>query len=135
MDLNLSKLSDKEIAMVCIKYDIIRRDELRNHSRNEVLTKINCWCKEKQTKYKSRPRSNSSPNIKSVTVDKSQSTKNLKPVLQRTMSSPSNMNVKNIGGPPKANIHNRNRRMSEPLTPSEKDIAKEDHQMKKQYHL
>ena len=134
MDINLSKLSDKEIAMVCIKYDIIHRNELRNHSRNEVLTKINYWCKEKQTKYKSRPRSNSSPNIKSVTVDKSQSTKNLKPVLQRTISSPSNMNVKNIGGPPKANIHNRNRRMSEPLTPSEKDIAKEDHLMKKQYH-
>jgi len=135
MDLNLSKLSDKEIAMVCIKYDIIQSSELQHQTRDEVLTKINCWCKEKQSTYKSRrSRSYSSPDIKSVMVDQSQSTKNLKPVLQRTLSSPSNVNVKNVGGPPKPNVHNRNRRMSEPLTPSEKNMARENNQMKKQYH-
>ena len=132
MDLNLSKISDKEIAQVCIKYDIISMNELQNHTRKEVLTKINSWCKMKQSKYKSRPRSHSSPDIKSFTVDKNP--KNIKPVLQRTMSSPSNMHIKKENSPPKANIHNRNRRMSEPLTVQEKDYAKEDHQLKKQYN-
>ena len=132
MDINLSKLSDKEIVQVCIKYDIIPPNELQIHTRTQVLNKINYWCKMKQSKYKSRPRSYSSPDIKSFTVDKSQP--NIKPVLQRTMSSPSNMNVKKENNPPKANVHNRNRRMSEPLTPNEKTIAKEDHQLKKQYN-
>jgi hypothetical protein len=134
MELNLSKLSDQEIASVCIKYDIIRPNELKKYTRNEVLKEITGWCKMKQSNYKSRPRSKSSPNIKSVTVDQSKSTNNLKPVLQRTMSSPSNMNIKKEPGPPKANIHNRNRRMSEPLTQTEKVVAKQDHQLKEQYH-
>ena len=136
MEINLSKFTDKEIVQVCMKYNIIQADELKKYTRNEVLQEITTWCKYKHTNYKSRSRSNSSPNIKSVTVDKKQSSQNYKPVLQRSKSVPmnmNNMNIKKTNNPPKPNIQNRTRRMSEPLTPKEKELAMNDHKMKEKY--
>ena len=35
MDINLKKLSDKEIAEICIKYNIIQANELKNYTRKK----------------------------------------------------------------------------------------------------
>tara|TARA_B100001094_G_scaffold17961_2_gene15467 strand:- start:67 stop:1617 length:1551 start_codon:yes stop_codon:yes gene_type:complete len=134
MEINLSKLSDKEIVAVCIKYDIIRREELKNHTRDGVLREIGQWCKYKQKNYKSRPRSYSSPDIKSFTVDKNNSAKNMKPVLQRRNSSPMNIHKPKSRNDPPQHQQTRDRRMSEPFTQKEKEIARDDHQMKKSYN-
>ena len=124
MEINLSKLSVKEIVAVCIKYDIIRREELKNHTRDGVLREIGQWCKYKQKNYKSRPRSYSSPDIKSFTVDKNNSAKNMKPVLQRRNSSPMNIHKPKSKNDPPQHQQTRDRRMSEPFTQKEKEIAK-----------
>ena len=66
MNINLSKLSDREIAQLCIKHDIIETSQLRNSTRKQVIGEIEKWCIAKKEKYKSRPRAMSDPNIKSV---------------------------------------------------------------------
>ena len=128
MNINLSKLSDREIAQLCIKHDIIETSQLRNCTRKQVIAEIEKWCIAKKEKYKSRPRAMSDPNIKSVKVVETQSSK---PVRQRRNSAPQAV-LKNHKSPPKPSI-NRERRMSEPLTPQEKVNARDDHQMKQQY--
>ena len=135
MDINLKKLSDKEIAQICIKYDIIQPNEFKNYTRDKVLDEINKWCTYKKQSY--RQRSKSSPNImnppnptnKSISVTKNNN-------LQRTNSAPLNINKqKNINDPPQSGVTmNRDRRMSEPFTNQEKEVAMEDHQLKKQYN-
>ena len=133
MDINLKKLSDKEIAAICIKYDIIQPNEFKNYTREKVLDEINRWCKYKKQTY--RERSNSSPNIMNNTSNKSISvTKNNN--LQRTHSAPLNINKqKSKNGPPQSGVQmNRDRRMSEPFTNQEKEIAREEHQLKQQYN-
>ena len=54
MNINLSKLTDKELAQLCIKHDIIEVSKLRNCTRKQVTIEIETWCKAKQEKYKSR---------------------------------------------------------------------------------
>ena len=130
MDINLATLSDKEIAGICVKYNIIQANELQNYTRDKVIHEISQWCTQKKETY--RKRSMSQPNIQNPTNP------NIKKIstqpLQRTNSAPMNINkVKGTPGPPVADLNPRNRRMSEPLTPTEKVIAKEDHQMKQQY--
>ena len=136
MDINLKKLSDKEIAQICIKYDIIQPNEFQNYTRDKVLDEINKWCIYKKSSY--RQRSKSSPNImnpvnnptnKSINVNQTNN-------LQRTHSAPLNINKqKNINSPPQSGVQmNRDRRMSEPFTVQEKTVAKEDHKLKKQYN-
>ena len=61
MDINITKLSDKEIADICIKYNIIQSNELRNHTRNQVIGEIQKWVQYKKQSYKQRR--HSSPNI------------------------------------------------------------------------
>ena len=61
MDINITKLSDKEIAGICIKYNIIQANELKNYTRDHVVQEIHKWCKYKKESY--RQRSMSSPNI------------------------------------------------------------------------
>ena len=61
MDINITKLSDKEIAGICVKYNIIQPNELRNYTRENVIQEIQKWCHYKKESY--RKRSNSSPNI------------------------------------------------------------------------
>ena len=73
MNINLSKLEDKELAQLCIKHDIIEVSKLGNYTRKQVIVCIETWCKQKQAKYKSHPKSHpktmSDPNIKSIIVD------------------------------------------------------------------
>ena len=61
MDINITKLPDKEIAGICIKYNIIQANELKNYTRNNVISEITKWCSYKKQVY--RQRSMSSPNI------------------------------------------------------------------------
>jgi hypothetical protein len=141
MNINLSKLEDKELAQLCVKHDIIEVSKLGNYTRKQVIVCIEQWCKAKQEKYKSRPRSmsqpninanintNKDPNIKSVSVDNTGTEKS----RTRRGSAPNMQNIKMHKSPPKPSINHRERRMSEPLTPSEKQYAQHDHHMKQQY--
>ena len=61
MDINITKLSDKEIAGICVKYNIIQPNELKNYTREHVIQEIKQWCYYKKESY--RQRSSSSPNI------------------------------------------------------------------------
>jgi len=137
MDINITKLSDKEIAGICIKYNIIQPNELQNHTRDQVVSEIQKWCQYKKQSY--RQRRNSSPNLSTPSLSTSeQNTKTINPVigLKRSMSQPLNINKTNNPAttPPKGTIHNRDRRMSEPFTNQEKHIAREDHQAKNVYN-
>lgn len=138
MNINLSKLEDRELAQLCVKHDIIEVSKLRNYTRKQVIICIEGWCKAKQEKYKSRrPRSmsqpniNTNPNIKSVSVDSMDMDKGKG--RPRRGSAPNMQNIKMHKSPPKPSINPRERRMSEPLTPTEKQYAQNDHQMKQQY--
>ena len=138
MNINLTELSDKEIAGICIKYNIIQANELKNYTREKVLLEVTQWCKYKKSMY--RERSKSSPNLMNMNPtnpsNKSISVNNSKK-LQRTHSAPLNINkTKSVNGPPQSGVqHNRDRRMSEPFTEKEKVVARDDHQMKKQYNV
>ena len=57
MNLNLAKCSDRELAQVCVKYNIIQANELRNYTRETVVVEITKWSKYKQERYKQRKRS------------------------------------------------------------------------------
>ena len=134
MDINITKLSDKEIAEICIKYNIIQSNEFKNHTRNQVIGEINKWVQYKKQTY--RQRRHSSPNISM----KQSSTKNISPNsatpgLKRSTSQPLNIQKTNnpATSPPQPSI-NRDRRMSEPFTTQEKIIAKEEHQAKTFYN-
>ena len=90
MDINITKLSDKEIADICIKYNIIQSNEFKNHTRNQVIGEINKWVQYKKQTY--RQRRHSSPNI---SVNQS-STKNINSSntthgLKRSTSQPLNI--------------------------------------------
>ena len=61
MNINLTELSDKEIAGICIKYNIIQANELKNYTREKVLLEVTQWCHYKKSAY--RERSKSSPNL------------------------------------------------------------------------
>ena len=61
MDINITKLSDREIAGICLKYNIIQSNELKNHTREQVIHEIQKWVDYKKTSYKQRR--HSSPNI------------------------------------------------------------------------
>ena len=136
MNLNISTLSDSEIAGICVKYDIIQSAELQKYTRTQVLNEISTWCTYKKQNY--RQRSLSQPNINQP-IEKS----NIKKIstvsntnnLTRTNSTPLQINKSNNNrtDPPKPVI-NRDRRMSVPLTMQEKELAREDHQNKKQYN-
>ena len=137
MDINITKLSDKEIAQICIKYNIIQPNELQNHTRDQVVSEIQKWCQYKKQTY--RQRRNSSPNLTMPTAVKDTTTKTIhqgSTGLKRSMSQPLNINKTNNPAttPPQATIYNRDRRMSEPFTNQEKVVAREDHQDKKVYH-
>ena len=131
MDINITKLSDKEIAGICFKYNIIQPNELKNYTRENVITEIQKWCEYKKKNY--RERRHSSPNI-SAPQDTRVIQQNNTP--KRTSSTPLNIQKTNNPktSPPKANFQ-RNRRMSEPLTTQEKDFAKDDHQSKRNYNM
>jgi hypothetical protein len=132
MNINLAKCSDRELAQVCVKYNIIQANELRNYTREKVVVEITHWCKYKQDTYKQRRRSLSSPNIQGNSEIK---TITPKPPIKRTHSSPMLIQKQEQSTHiPKAAVHQRDRRLSEPFTDREKIQAGESHHLKQQYH-
>jgi hypothetical protein len=133
MDINITKLSDKEIADICIKYNIIQSNELRNHTRNQVIGEIQKWVQYKKQAYKQRR--HSSPNI-SMNETKSINTQNNdNNSIKRSTSQQFNIQKTNnpATSPPQPSV-NRDRRMSEPFTTQEKTVARADHQNKVAYN-
>ena len=134
MDINITKLSDKEIADICIKYNIIQSNELQNHTRNQVIGEIQKWVQYKKENYKQRR--HSSPNISMNQQVKNINTNNdNNNGLKRSTSQ--QFNIQKTNNPatsaPQPSM-NRDRRMSEPFTDKEKVIAREDHQAKNVYN-
>ena len=139
MDINITKLSDKEIADICIKYNIIQANELKNYTRNDVISEITKWCSYKKKVY--RQRSMSSPNImnnQQTNLQQNNQNKTINSGLKRTHSAPMNINKMNQSSshspPQSTSSYQRDRRMSEPFTEKEKIIAREDHQAKQIYN-
>ena len=131
MNIDVSKLDDNQLVLLCQKYKIIEVSQLKKMTRTQVVQLIETWCKQKQNKYKSQPINNpANPNVKSITV--TENNPNKTPKRQRRGSAPQ-VNVKNRNGPPKPNINTRERRMSEPFTQKEKINAQNDSELKKQY--
>ena len=136
MDINITKLSDKEIAGICIKYNIIQSNELMNYTRENVIQEIDKWCKYKKRSYKDRRHSSpnistpvSDPNIRTINQNQQRSG------IKRTISQPINIHkTKNPATTPPQAIQQRDRRMSEPFTATEKVIAREDHHAKHIYN-
>lgn len=133
MDINITKLSDKEIADICIKYNIIQTNELRNHTRNQVIGEIQKWVQYKKQAYKQRR--HSSPNISMNEQVKNINTSNDNNGIKRSTSQQFNIQKTNnpATSPPQPSI-NRDRRMSEPFTSGEKTVAREEHQNKVAYN-
>ena len=144
MDINITKLSDKEIAGICLKYNIIQSNELQNHTREQVINEIKKWVDYKKTTYKQRR--HSSPNISAPSSEVNNSVNqqnNIKTVvpdstqqgLKRSTSHPLNIQKTNNAAtsPPQPSV-NRDRRMSEPFTSQEKVVAREDHSAKVVYN-
>jgi len=119
MSIDISKLDNKQLAMLCIKHNIISKENLSNHTKEQVIQKVEHWCAQKKQKYQGQK--------KAVTVNE-----NKPQGRQRRNSSPQVTQVKNRKGPPKPTIVHRERRMSEPLTPKEKTNAQNNSQLKQQ---
>lgn len=136
MNLNLAKCSDRELAQVCVKYNIIQANELRNYTRDKVIVEITRWCKYKQETYKQRKRSMSSPNImERNATDTTKTITQPQAPLKRTHSSPLLVQKQEQATHiPKASVNQRDRRMSEPFTNQEKVVAQENHHLKQHYH-
>ena len=92
MDINIKHLTDKEIASICIKYNIINQNDLQNLTRMKAIQEINKWCKFKEEKYKQRryssPNILSSTNVKTIYPNNNNNNQSLK----RTNSEPLNIN-------------------------------------------
>jgi hypothetical protein len=136
MNINIASCSDRELAEICIKHNIIQTNELRQYTRDNVVSEISKWCHYKQESYKLRKRSNSAPNIHQAAAAAAAATDKTitRSPIQRTHSSP--LLVQKQGHAtyvPKASVQ-RDRRMSEPFTGKEKVQAQTDHQMKQQHH-
>ena len=123
MDINITKLSDKEISDICIKYNIINRNDLNKCTREFAIKEIQTWCAYKKESYKKRR--NSCPNI--MNPNNSQ-VKNIQQnnKLQKTNSQP--LNIQKTNNPktsPPIGLHQRT--ISAPLTETEKNLAREEH--------
>jgi len=135
MDINITKLSDKEIADICIKYNIIQSNELRNHTRNQVIGEINKWVQYKKNNYKQRRHSSPNISMDNSNIKNINTTNNDNNGIKRSTSQQFNIQKTNnpATSPPQPSI-NRDRRMSEPFTSGEKTAAREDHQNKVAYN-
>ena len=129
MNLNIARCSDRELAQICVKYNIIQTNELQRYTRETVVSEITKWCHYKQETYKQRR--HSAPSIQSPLVSDQRTI--TKPI-RRSTSSPLLVQKQNKATYiPKATFQ-RDRRLSEPFTTTEKVQAQADHQMKQQHH-
>lgn len=112
IDFNL--LNDKELISICLKYDLIKRENISNYTRHDILKIIKNWLSKKLKNYGNKTNNG---NIKSVSVN-------------RRMSISDNMQKNQINrqknnGPPRVV---KQRRMSEPITRIEKKNAVDTHE-------
>jgi hypothetical protein len=121
MSSNISKLGDKELAQLCIKHNIIDKNDFSKYTRNQIIEAVDRWCQMKKQKNQGQQNQK-----KSVLLNQKENQR------QRRNSAPQ-VNIKNKTGPPKPTLVHRERRMSEPLTPKEKTHAQNDSELKQQY--
>ena len=112
-EINFNLLSDKELITICIKYDLIKKENIRQYTRDDILKIIKTWLSKKLKNYGQKK----SPDVKSVSVN-------------RRMSISGNMQKNKIqqqknNGPPRVV---KQRRMSVPTTRIEKREAVETHE-------
>jgi hypothetical protein len=140
-NIDISSLSDDDLKRMCIKYQIIQHSELQTITRERLLKETKTYLLFKIQTYKQRKRSMSDPNIRMISsspsspsTPSSPSSPSGIPTRDRRMSAPNAVNiVKDQGGPPKSMEHyTRDRRMSHPITTNEVQVAKENHQVRKQ---
>ena len=135
MEIHCNHLNNQELEKLCLKYHIILPEDFRYISRKDIIKRIETWSQDKVRKYKSRPRSLSDPNIKSISVPQSESVTNQQQ-RQRRLSTPNapqkhTINFQKTQGPPQSLApYQRDRRMSHPETFQEKQNAIEDHKLK-----
>ena len=134
MEINCNNLSDIELVKICQKYNIIQMDELSKHTRSEVIHKVHEWSENKMREYRQKKRAMSDPNIKSVTLQSKDEPNKSRTRRNSLQANPqkNTLNYEKTEGPPKSNIpYQRDRRMSEPFTQKEKQVAVEHHQAQK----
>ena len=69
MDINITKLTDKEIANICFKYNIIQSNELNNYTRDQVIKEIQKWVDYKKN-FINKENVYCSPNISNASNSK-----------------------------------------------------------------
>ena len=140
MSFNFAKCTDRELAELCVRHNIIQANELRNYTRETVVNTMTQWCQKKQEIKRQRRLSApqlSAPQL-SATQGYSSQTRNIQTggnaTLKRSHSSPMIVQKQNPETyVPKASV-SRDRRMSTPGTPGEVQVAKENHQDVQRYH-
>ena len=110
MSFNISKLSDNQLAQLCIKHKIIERDNFSNYTRNQVVKIVNKWCQAKKQKNKGQNLNQT----KSVVLNQSDNQRQRRNIPQ--------INIKNKNDPPNPTMNRR--RMSDPLTIKKKFVLK-----------
>ena len=111
IDFNL--LNNKELVIICLKYNLIKKENISQYSRDDILNIIKIWLSKKLKNYGQKKKSN----VKSVSVN-------------RRMSISGNMQKNTLqqqrnNGPPRVI---KQRRMSQPTTRIEKKEAIETHE-------
>ena len=117
MSFNLNTMTDQELVAICTKYNILDTNQLRQCTRESVISQVTTWHANKQQSYQQK------------SIHGGQAS-----TLRRTNSQP--IQVKKQGTNtyvPKANINTRERRHSEPFTDKEKTTASHDHTLQQQY--
>ena len=97
--IDLTTLSDIQLKQLCLKYQIITTSEVQQMPRDQLLREIKSYLTYKIQKYKGR-----------------------------RLSQPNIVNVIKSDQPKSTEQYNRDRRMSQPITPKEIHVAKENHQ-------
>ena len=112
-EIDFDLLSDKELIAICIKYSLIKYEDISKYKRSDILNIIKNWIHLKLQMYGQQK-----SNIKSVSVNRRNS---ISGNMQKNNISRNNKN----GGIPKVQ---KQRRMSHPTTIIEKKEAVENHQ-------
>ena len=110
-EIDFDLLSNKELIGICLKYELVKREDIPKMKREQVLVLLKKWVHKKLSVYGQKK-----DNIKSVSVN-------------RRMSISGNMQKNQINygknsGPPKVV---KQRRMSQPITMIEKKETIDDH--------
>ena len=114
-ELNFDLLSDKELIMICLKYKIIKKEDIPKTTRKELLVIIKLFLKKKLDVYGQKKEEN----VKSVQI-------------QRRMSTSGKLQQTNKRSIPRPIVK---RRMSQPITKIEKIGAKETIQKNEIKHV